>query len=168
MSISEWFPALVAWVPWTTSKDFFESEFFAGFFGAGVGAITAYVFSARSDRRRSRLNQIATANAAIAMAHSIVISAAQMKSQTIKKMTDDYEAERERYIAAIKEGRPPEAALLALTSLSIPYMPAVDVQQLLVSGTQASRAHIIAVQLRQSVTNLESVVIARNDSVGNR
>lgn len=153
----------VSWWPWQTPQDFLGSDFFAGLFGAAVGAIAAYLFSARSERRTSRLQEIARANAAIALAHSVVNTAVTLKKQHTKGLYEEYLSEREKALQAIAAGQTGITVNMNMMTLALPYLPGPEAQDAVTAGVLHSpRAQIISIHMRQSVDSLKQAVETRN------
>lgn len=160
---ASWYLAQVPW-PWDSAREFFRSEFFAGLFGAGVGAAGAYVFASRSERRRARLLEISRANAAIALAHHIINTAVTMKKQHVKSLINDYRAERKKAGEAQASGARVIEVSMNMMTLNVPYLAGDELQATVVNGVlRSAHANIIAVQARQSAESFMAVLKSRNE-----
>lgn len=155
-------PAL-SWWPWTTSQDFLKSDFFAGLFGAGAGAVSAYLFASWSERRKDRLKEIAASNAAIALCHSVINTAVTMKKQHIQKIVEEYRSVR-KFAAEAAARRQQVQINMDMMTLTVPYMAGEEVQTTVIEGVLRSpRAHLMAIQVRQSVESFLTILKGRNE-----
>jgi hypothetical protein len=89
---------------------FWESNFFAAFFGAVAGGGATYWFGVRNERRRELVDEIRSTDAARALAFNVVERAIQLNYQHVRELVGRYRLRREvvgAHRLDVEEGRLP-------------------------------------------------------------
>jgi hypothetical protein len=82
--------------------DLLNSNFSTALLGAFGGAVAAQIAAARSDRKKRLIEEIRSTNAAITVAFSITNSFCNLKTQHVKKLTENYQSQKTGMLKAQK------------------------------------------------------------------
>lgn len=169
---------LADWLTWETAKSFGNSSFFTSFIGALAGAAGgAWAAQRIADKVRVRdqlLDEVRSCNIAIELAHGICSTFLNLKEQHVKRLQEDYEAQRALVHAhdeGLRNGAIPAGTVLDIGTLDLQTLGTipvgvVDLRAAVLQNVSApARPRSLAAVLGQSIESLNETIRSRNSQV---
>lgn len=142
--------------------------------GAFAGAYAAQLIVEKSTTRKELAKEMRNANACIALAFGICNSLLALKKQHVKRLKDNYTADREQFFAHLSQnnaptsGRPPFVFQFTadLQTLYLPYQPIEVLQENVFNNlTVKGRPLNLTVSLSGIVQDLKASLTMRNELI---